>query len=633
MVAEEQAIAKAAIKDLKLDIAAPAEGELYDIKEVTEAVEGKIAELEAAVRAVKNGELIAAADEINEESIALANSILANAEKVAQKQVDILKAKNAAVVNLQEKIAAYNAVAEEISETANDFQGAAAKFAALNLGIELPESLLQGADSEESITTHIGPFALSFDEDGQLVIGGPKTSNTVKYVDYTKSDSTTTTKKVLVDLGIEGDDVDQNGYFVQPYKLGGKPVEGLTGGQTGNQNGAGIEDFDENNIKGVALLSPDAFTEDGTYVLGVTKGTEGNGEFVKNIIINVKTVGGVKEFTSTEADLEESFNSLKGSQEFVEAFEALYANIAKEAAAAAAVDAATLNALKAAGYKVYDSDDNVVSWSNVKVKDGVLVAAKEGETGLTLKTLDAEGEPDPSTQVNLDAQLVDLEGIDTATGQVEPESGINDSDMPEAIVGAAEDSQNAVDALQEAKDNIKAFNKALDAYNAAVETEKALEDVAADVKAAAVAVAEAESAFEELGFNLVKADNGVANGTAFDENAEDQAADLFVYGENKLTVENFDGSDKLYFGDKAADLITITKAQAESAAGKVGGDASVLDIFAYQDGANTILLVEKEAFAGNASGPATDNPDLVEVTLTGVNVADLSFEDGFLAFA
>lgn len=51
-------------------------------------------------------------------------------------------------------------------------------------------------------------------------------------------------------------------------------------------------------------------------------------------------------------------------------------------------------------------------------------------------------------------------------------------------------------------------------------------------------------------------------------------------------------------------------------------------------GMDTILYVEKAAFAGNASTPAADNGDLVTIVLTGVQADQLGLDnDGFLQIA
>ncbi|WP_269901152.1 hypothetical protein [Paenalcaligenes faecalis] len=62
-------------------------------------------------------------------------------------------------------------------------------------------------------------------------------------------------------------------------------------------------------------------------------------------------------------------------------------------------------------------------------------------------------------------------------------------------------------------------------------------------------------------------------------------------------------------------------------------DASAFEIFAVQEGADTVLYVEKEVFAGSSSVAAADNSDLVQVKLVGVNAEDLQFDGGFLTLA
>ena len=694
MVAEEQAIAKAAVKDLKLDIAAPAEGELYDIKEVTEAVDELVNTREQAVRESTETTVIGQDEEINDESIAFANQILADLETVAQKQVDALKVKDAATVNLQQKVLDYNNTAKEINVNVIEFNSAMGVLSTNNDGTSTVGGAgtitASGFDSAEDFKVSVdvwkaggaqGTVELSFDKNGELVVEGfaakdddldaiieARKELAAAEGDLTDAEIALETAKANNELAAAitdaADAVNTDGLLddgawnptteADVVKQLQDLVALLEEAELGATDGevAALKDLynaDEGKLTG------DAEADSVTAITGAVAGAKALAPAVTDeAALGVLETAVTSAQTDVEAkqealddlltssdDVEDLFNNLEGVDDFIASVEALYGNIAAQAAAAAAVDAAILNSLKKAGYKVYDSDAKVVSWSNVKVKDGKLVKADEKEIKtFVLEALDSEGNPltygkDKTAydSVAIGDELVKLPGIKAADGKIDGSANVKLPDMPNVITDSAEASEDALDKLDTAQQEIADFNKAVDAYNAAVETEKALEAVAADVKAAAEAVAEAESAFEELGFNLVKAVDGVANGTAFDENAEDQDADLFVYGESKLTVENFDGNDVLYFGDKAADLIVVTKAQADSAAGKLGGEANVLDIFAYQDGANTILFVESEAFAGNASGAAANNPDLVEVTLTGVNVADLSFEDGFLALA
>ena len=544
----EQDVAAAAVDALELDIEADSDTELFDVEDVTGAVDDLVDTREQAIRDATDKDVIGQDEEINADSIALANQILSDLETVAQKQVNTLKSKNPAVVSLQEKIAEYNSAAEEINDTIADFKGQQTRFDTLNEVATVDDgSDLDAADDAE-FTVELSNAAFGDDADAD-------------------TDATITIK------------------FNE--KSGKAEI-------TAAINNAGSDVF-------------------------------------------------------TDKDALAAFNALKGVDALVASMEAVYGNIAKQESAANAVDSATLNALKKAGYKVYEENTSAAnpakpaSWNDVEIKNGEVIS-KSG-TVYYLAALDKDGDEltfgasdTPYGQIKADAstgaatELVGLSGLNATAVAMDTDAAIT-SGNSDYIDFIADKSDDAVKALQAAKDDVKAFNKAVDEYNEAVDAQSELKDAAADVTAAAEAVAEAEEAFGDLGYNLVTAEDGLAFGEVHDENAEDQDADLFVYGGSKLTVENFDGNDKLYFGDKAANLIDITKAQAESAAGKLGGDANVLDIFAYQDGANTILFVESEAIAGNASGAAADNPDLVEVTLTGVNLADLSFEDGFLAFA
>ena len=61
------------------------------------------------------------------------------------------------------------------------------------------------------------------------------------------------------------------------------------------------------------------------------------------------------------------------------------------------------------------------------------------------------------------------------------------------------------------------------------------------------------------------------------------------------------------------------------------GSASELEVFIQQDGANTVLSFEAEGDTFAGSDLSTDG--LTQVTLEGVNAADLERVDGFVQFA
>lgn len=99
--------------------------------------------------------------------------------------------------------------------------------------------------------------------------------------------------------------------------------------------------------------------------------------------------------------------------------------------------------------------------------------------------------------------------------------------------------------------------------------------------------------------------------------------DLFVFVEGDSTVGGF--------GQNGADLIFIGTNYAAGAGDftENEGNASVLEVFITQGATGAVVHVETEAFGSNAAGQG----DVADITLTGVNAADLVFENGFVSFA
>lgn len=518
-----------------------------DEDDVAEALKAKVGDLETAVRNASYNDF-ADADDLTEESIAFAREGLERDLTIAQKQVDILKAKNPAVVNLQEKIAAYNSTAKAINETVTATKAEILKFQVNNGHWVSPENL---ADADE-FTVKVGP----------------------------------TDKAPVIEFVV---------------------------------------------VKGKLVMKTSAVVE-AEKALAAAETAEAK-EAAKVALAEAQK-------DSAKAIAE--FNKLKGVDALVAQVNALYGNIAIEAAATKAIEAATLKALQDAGYKVFDGE-KAVAWSNVKFdEEGKLVLAKDDGKIFTVQKANKDGKPTGDDLIN--EPLFDKSGIQEGNlieEGVGIEDGVNGTvteDSAELKEGLgeiktnADASEEAVEALTGAKDDIKAFDKAVEAYNEAKALQDELTAATKDAEAAAKAVEAAEKAFEKLGVDLIKAEDGEAAGATYNEEDEDQLADLFVYGGKELKVSEFDGDDFFYFGDKVAafqvlaDDVDLTK-------GKLGGDNNVLDMFAVQSGADTILYVETKAFAGSSENNANENSDFVKVTLTGVNAEDLQFEDGFLTFA
>ncbi|MEZ2722135.1 DUF4214 domain-containing protein [Paenalcaligenes hominis] len=333
---------------------------------------------------------------------------------------------------------------------------------------------------------------------------------------------------------------------------------------------------------------------------------------------------------SGEKEDVDAFNKLKGVDAYKEQVLALHGNIAKQAAAEKAVATAALAALRDNKYQAFDENGKSVAWSLVSVDENGELAVKEPATAVGLA--DKEGKLDADTTI--EGQLFTVDGIDESIGEViEDSASLDGSQLPEGLLNAAEASAEFVEAASDAENALADFNKAVDHYNAALEQQSLLKDAANVVADADKAIETAEKAFEDLGVQLVKVNgSNEYNGDVYNEDDADQLADLFVYdAKDEVTVNNFDGKDLFYFGDKAEALIVL-EAGFDAAKGNLGGDNSVLEIFAIQDGDNTVLYVEKAAFAGASSTPAEDNGDLVEITLTGVQADELVLDNGFLHF-
>jgi len=126
---------------------------------------------------------------------------------------------------------------------------------------------------------------------------------------------------------------------------------------------------------------------------------------------------------------------------------------------------------------------------------------------------------------------------------------------------------------------------------------------------------EAQAAVADLGVNLV------TSAASMNATAED---DLFIVnGDAGINLFGLNGVDRLFVGtDYVKGTGDLTKFE---------GDASVLEVFFVQNGADTDVVIETKAFASNSS--TAGNADLVTITLTGTNAADLSFENGFVVTA
>ena len=92
-------------------------------------------------------------------------------------------------------------------------------------------------------------------------------------------------------------------------------------------------------------------------------------------------------------------------------------------------------------------------------------------------------------------------------------------------------------------------------------------------------------------------------------------ADIFVAGTVNSTVTNFgrSGDDVLFVGSG----FTLNKGALST------GNDSAMEVFFTQNGNNAVITIESKAYG-------SDSGDVHTVTLTGVSIADLTFEDGII---
>ncbi|WP_447553431.1 hypothetical protein [Vreelandella sp. EE22] len=168
------------------------------------------------------------------------------------------------------------------------------------------------------------------------------------------------------------------------------------------------------------------------------------------------------------------------------------------------------------------------------------------------------------------------------------------------------------------------------AYINAIEARNTLNEAVTEFQEArtlAVQLDELDTALETATTTILEDYDFVIRG--FDEDAGN-GNDLYIFADN---VGNSDDNDIDNFGDEGTDYIffgegytAVALTEGQTINSRVG-DANTLEIFWRQDGDDLVLYVEADATAGNS----TSNADITEITLTGVNVQDVDFSNGFLS--
>lgn len=262
-----------------------------------------------------------------------------------------------------------------------------------------------------------------------------------------------------------------------------------------------------------------------------------------------------------------------------------------------------------AGWEVSgDGADGTLTFTSTEVVNPVAALALESEHTSKdvsgVKPTGAVTNGDTAATASNDVSKAEEDGTAATTDNSGETAPLADAVLAERVLAEA-----AEKALED-------FNEKVENWEGAVALKgeyDALDNAASDAEKAITNATDADPA--GLGIKLLQGAESFTN-----------KDDVYLFNADASkgkTLANFgkDGDDKIFFGDSfAGGLKEITKVADDN------GDASALEIFWLQVGTKVELYVEQKTFAGNGS---TDS-DMVKVTLTGVDGADLSLENGFL---
>lgn len=183
-----------------------------------------------------------------------------------------------------------------------------------------------------------------------------------------------------------------------------------------------------------------------------------------------------------------------------------------------------------------------------------------------------------------------------------------------ATFDAADNTNPLVEGLDAATTLVDTANDEIDELAGWTETLEEAQALVTELDALEEVVGAAEEVFTENDFAQPIAVAGVVGATG--------DSDIYMAGTVNSTIVNFGlvGDDKLFIGTEFT-LNTSTKVN-------VGGNNAVLEVFLIQSGADTIVTLEKVVFGSNSAAEAETT-----ITLTGVNVADVSLANGIITVA
>lgn len=228
-------------------------------------------------------------------------------------------------------------------------------------------------------------------------------------------------------------------------------------------------------------------------------------------------------------------------------------------------------------------------------------------------------------QSKLDAELVLEEAGEADVAADASLDAVELTDAQQADLNDADDADAVYMQLEGLKAVVTDAEAVIDERAELVEAAEATAALNTEADALADAVTEADEALTDseedggLGVTLLSAgeDNSFATDTA--------EVYLFDAEAGAQSLRGFASEDKIFVGDSFTQVDLAANANFANAQ----GDVSTLEVFFQQEGTDTVLSFENEAFAGNG----TTTSDMTQITLTGVNVEDLSLDSGYITVA
>jgi len=166
--------------------------------------------------------------------------------------------------------------------------------------------------------------------------------------------------------------------------------------------------------------------------------------------------------------------------------------------------------------------------------------------------------------------------------------------------------------LKGATDLVKSNSDTLKTMTDAVTAMKAAEANVTQYDALHLAVTNATKVFSDNGYAMQQVDAATEIGTA--------SSDIFMVGkiDSSISLFNLQGKDALYIGSD----YTLNRGALTT------GNNAALEAFVSQVGADTVIKVETSVF-----GSGTATPELVTITLVGVDAAGIQLNNGIITVA